>query len=1335
MKEKVGCVTLDYTWYPGSDLYSDGEVEDKLLHIAQTTPEEELNEVIAREKDWAVIYHMSNVRENIVSALPIGAGDHVLEIGSGCGAVTGALARRAGTVTCIDLSKKRSLVNAYRHRNQDNISIFVGNFQDIGKNLPEKYDWITLIGVFEYARSYIGSDKPYEEFLNQIKTLLKPGGRLVIAIENRLGLKYWAGAREDHTGKLFDGLENYPEDPGVRTFSRPELEEIFDRCGLKKRKFYYPYPDYKLPSVIWSDDYLPKKGDLPIKVWNFDRERLVLFDEPKVFDSLIQSGQFPLFSNSYLVVLGAGDTVSEENGELRKDTGIFPVYSKFSNERSRRLAIRTDILRNAEGTYAVCKEACYPEGKEHAASIVRHESTLSKLWADSGICVNRVISEDGKPVFEFLKGGHTLLDEASALWHSGKKPEAVRAVRTLTDKIGDRAQKDFCVTEPFTEIFGMQGYPRRDRTLPVTDIDMTAENIVILPDGSWNLIDYEWTFDFPVPVRFVLYRVWHYFLAQAAGEEDSSVFLRAQGFSDEEQDLFSRMESRFQAWVNGKHVALRDLYTSVTPGYRELNELTGANEDAGTRYYSSRIYYGNTGSFSEEKSVSRKLEVRADGSFTFRIFPAQLGHPRFIRWDPCSNHLCRIRIDAVYSTVSVRFEPVHGFSRDGYDEFWSYDPAYLLHGELERADEITVAGVFELLYLSDRINDIEKMREEHDALLSELAKVRSQLDAQRATKAFRAVEKVRSARNFVTIRAKAIKNARKKEPAADVRYQRWFGEHTASAEELAAERICRLPQKIKFSILMPVYNTPEEYLRAAVESVKAQSYSDWQLCIADASVTNNADGAVRRNEKLADILREYASDPRICVRFLNENRGISENTNAAAVLADGNYIALMDHDDVLASNALFEMAQRIYCTDADVVYTDEDKFSMDGKNHFDPNLKPDFSPDLLRSHNYITHFLAVRAELFRAAGGFRKEYDGAQDYDLIFRVTEKANRIEHIPKVLYYWRMHQNSTAQNPESKLYAYEAGRRAIDDHLRRTGRRGHAEIMKQYWGMNHVIYDTPNDPLVSVIIPNKDHRDDLDRCIRSIETVSDYKNLEIVVVENNSTDPETSDYYKKITAEFPNVRVIEWKEKGFNYSSINNCGVREARGDYLLFLNNDTKLIEPGSIREMLGLCMQKESGCVGAKLLYGDDTVQHAGVVLGFGGFAGHVFSGYKRDDLGWMLRAQIVGNWSAVTAACLMVRRDVYNEAGGFDESFAVALNDIDFCLKVRKAGYYNIMTPFSLWYHYESKSRGYEDTPQKKERFEKEVKHFRERWGGTVDAGDPYYNANFSVNRAPFTLW
>ena len=431
-------------------------------------------------------------------------------------------------------------------------------------------------------------------------------------------------------------------------------------------------------------------------------------------------------------------------------------------------------------------------------------------------------------------------------------------------------------------------------------------------------------------------------------------------------------------------------------------------------------------------------------------------------------------------------------------------------------------------------------------------------------------------------------------------------------------------------------------------------------------------------------------------------------------------------------DALFEVVKRLQKDTVDIVYTDEDKVVGDTLVNCDPNFKPDFSMDLFRSHNYITHFFCVRKSIVDEIGGFRSEFDGSQDYDLMFRCIEKSRDIEHVPKILYHWRMCAGSTAENPESKMYCYDAGKRAIEGHLERMGIKGRVEHVG-LWGMYHVIYDTPGNPLISIVIPNKDHTDDLDLCIRSIIDKSAYRNFEFVVVENNSTDDKTFEYYEKIQKEFDCVKVVYW-DREFNYSAINNFGVENSNGDYILLLNNDTELIGENSLSDMLGICMRDEVGVVGAKLLFDDDTVQHAGIVIGFGGFAGHVFSGIGRDDYGYMVRARINCNYSAVTAACLMTKRSVFDEVGGLTEEFVVALNDVDYCLKVREKNYLVVYDAFSLWYHYESKSRGYEDTPEKQARFQGEVKKFQDRWAGILEEGDPYYNKNFPVTIAPFTL-
>lgn len=558
--------------------------------------------------------------------------------------------------------------------------------------------------------------------------------------------------------------------------------------------------------------------------------------------------------------------------------------------------------------------------------------------------------------------------------------------------------------------------------------------------------------------------------------------------------------------------------------------------------------------------------------------------------------------------------------------------------------------------------------------------------------------------------------------ADDVDYEEWYRNHKPTMEELEGQREKKFPYMPVISILVPVYNTPEEFLKQMIQSVRKQTYGSWELCIANANP---------ENKKVADILRIAASrDSRIKVTDIPENEGIAQNTNAALKIASGDYVGLLDHDDLLTPDALFEVVRAINENKKpEVLYSDEDKVTTDLTEHFQPHMKPDFNKDLLRSNNYITHFFVASRRLLEEIGGFRGEFNGAQDYDLILRCTEKGKGIVHIPRILYHWRVHKASTADNPASKMYAFDAGKRAIEEHLKRCGESGVVEHTRDL-GFYRVKYQVQGTPLVSIIIPNKDQREVLDQCLNSIRK-SSYQNYEVIIVENNSTEKETFQYYKKIESE--KVRVIYW-EGEFNYSAINNFGVKHARGDYLLLLNNDVEVITPDWLEEMIGNCQRKDVGVVGAKLYYPDDTIQHAGIVIGIGGVAGAVFVGMPGVYSGYLHKASIQQNLSAVTAACMMVKRSVYEKLHGLEETLKVAFNDVDFCLRVCENGYLVVYDPNVELYHYESKSRGSEDTKAKVRRFQNEIEYMRSHWLNLLKSGDPMYNPNLTLTKWDYSL-
>ena len=550
-------------------------------------------------------------------------------------------------------------------------------------------------------------------------------------------------------------------------------------------------------------------------------------------------------------------------------------------------------------------------------------------------------------------------------------------------------------------------------------------------------------------------------------------------------------------------------------------------------------------------------------------------------------------------------------------------------------------------------------------------------------------------------------------------------------EEAKAQREARFDRMVKISILVPLWNTPEDFLREMIESVTAQTYENWELCLAD--------GSDDAHEYVAGIVREYQEKDgrgRILYRKLEKNEGIAGNTNQCLTMATGEYIGLFDHDDILHPGVLYEYVKVINEKQADYIYCDETTFkSGDINKMLTMHFKPDFAIDNLRANNYICHFSVFARELLDGTELFRPRFDGSQDHDMILRLTDRAKNVVHVPKLLYYWRSHPGSVASDINAKPYAIQSAKDAVADHLRRHGFT-HFQITstRAFETIFKIRYQILGSPLISIVIANKDHVSDLRRCVSSILEKSTYEDYEIIIVENNSEEKETFEYYEELQ-ENDRITIVTY-EGEFNYSAVNNLGVRNARGEYILLLNNDTQVITVNWMEELLMYAQRADVGAVGAKLYYADKTIQHAGVVLGLGAHrtAGHSHYKQHRENLGYMGRLCYAQDVSAVTGACLLVKKALYEEVGGLEEDFAISLNDVDFCLKLREKGYLNVFTPFAELYHFESVSRGLDDQGQKAQRYNRESEHFRQKWKEVLDAGDPYYNPNFSLDRSDFAL-
>ena len=564
-------------------------------------------------------------------------------------------------------------------------------------------------------------------------------------------------------------------------------------------------------------------------------------------------------------------------------------------------------------------------------------------------------------------------------------------------------------------------------------------------------------------------------------------------------------------------------------------------------------------------------------------------------------------------------------------------------------------------------------------------------------------------------------------------------------ERAREERESVFPQMVKISILVPLWNNRQEFQIEMLESVMNQTYQNWELCLADGSDEEHA--------YIGKLCREYAARAkgRIVYKKLEVNQGISGNTNACLELATGDYIGLLDQDDILHPSVLYEYVKAINEQGADYLYCDETTFKSGNINRMlTMHFKPDYAPDNLRANNYICHFSVFDRNLLDGKELFRTKFDGSQDHDMILRLTDNARKIVHVPKLMYYWRSHTGSTAAGIEAKPYAVTAAKGAVAEHLANHGYE-HFQITstRAFDTIFRIRYEILGTPKVSILIPNKDHVEDLRRCIHSIQEKSTYDNYEIIIVENNSQSREIFDYYSELldtdcrealekgaeTLHNKNITLVVYRG-GFNYSAINNLGAHYASGDYLLLLNNDTEVITVNWIEEMLMYAQRMDVGAVGAKLYYGDRTIQHAGVVIGMGAHhtAGHTHYRQSRQNLGYMGRLCYVQDVSAVTGACLMLKKSLYEEVGGLEEAFAVSLNDVDLCLKLREIGKLNVFTPFAELYHYESKSRGNDTQGENADRYNEESARFREKWKVLLEKGDPYFNPNFTLERSDFSV-
>ncbi len=1325
--------------------YSDGaEAEAYLREVLSSANDlSSLSmELKSRASDWASEYHLSPLRANLLRALNLSGASRALELGCGCGALTRYLGEQGFSVDAVEGSRPRAELAKLRCRDLDNVNIITANFNALV--LPDStYDTVFLIGVTEYAARFSirerGDENAVIALLSTVRDALAPGGVVVIAIENRVGLKYLLGAHEDHHAKRYIGVHEYrPDSSGMRTYDKRQWGRLLAASGLDHHEFLLPFPDYKLPTVVLSERYV--LGN-PYAYCHLDAIRSRDYIHPLEPDSpeslfwegLCQAGTLADHANSFLVV--ATNDASRIAEVCDKDFAHLPEFQRpaslscaISKKRGSAIVDRERMIGTEDAVVNL-------DGIIHrvAPETFHRGVLLSVEWARS-----LLIEEEAASFEDQLRNYYKFLAD------SGNRNELA--------------------------------------------IDLLPANIVVTESGDYAVFDQEWEVEWELEPDFIYFRALMWFALRYHQRRSLEVIQRnlqiddvrsfvkhafevaGKSIADETLDRYLQVEQEFQSRIKGVR-SDRILLDTPLVGARAV-----ARPVARVYWRRGGEIYGETQSRvadialdSERQTLCYELPSDANAMTHFRFDPCEARRPTdfgFLHLHGLRVFLCgdggheciwklegeeHIAAHARLSEISFHHASlgavfaIHG--ADPYLEFEFIPRRLPVESEHYRVVvELTAPRSTDYVLVRDRYLVNEEIMSNRlrylEERLSDYESTERELQTLKQSKAWRLAESYRSMiyhriRPGIEFLLRGPRAVRSHGLAGTVR--RLYSLYRPESDELERRRLAsrtryeiwkeehrRMPPQVQrgplISIVMPVYNVAPELLGRAIASVQNQTYVNWELCIADDASTQ---------DDTLNFLRSLKGE-KLKVKYLSRNLNIAGASNEALSLATGDYVTLLDNDDELAPGALAWVAECAVQTDADIIYSDEDFIRPDG--HLDyPHFKPDYSPDLLLSHNYITHFLALKRTLCKRIGGFRSGYDGAQDYDLLLRAVEQAQRIEHISEPLYHWRMVKGSTSLDPDAKPEAHRNGKRALVDALRRRNIDGTIldANLPHFFRVRRAI---AGRPLVSIVIPFKDKPGLLAQGLNSVLEKSTYNHFEVIGVSNNTVTPTTFDSMKEFERRDSRVRFVE-NNIPFSFSKLVNSGVDAARGEHVILFNNDIEILTPDWIEGFLEHSQRADVAVVGGKLYYPNNTIQHAGVGIGLGGYAGHFHKNFPAHATGYFNRLNVIQNVSAITAALLMVERRIYRELGGFDEeNLVVAYNDVDFCLRARERGYLNVFTPYVEAYHHESISRGYEDTPEKQQRFSREQRYLREKYSDVIESGDPYYNPNFDQGRDDFSV-
>ncbi len=1163
--------------------YSD-ETEDEqyLLECIRTTDDlsNQSSELVSQVRAWSSEYHFSLRRSNLLRPLKLNKNHSILELGAGCGAITRYLGETCKSVVAIEGKLSRATIAANRCRDLDNVNVLCNDFFDV--QMEQKFDIVTLIGVLEHSQTFAKHhSNPYEATIKIAQSFLSPNGILIIAIENKLGLKYFSGCVEDHTGLLYKGLEGYDPHSQVKTFGKYELQQLLKKAGFASQEFLYPFPDYKIPSCVLRLDHYDSSQKPFFYQWldfgnciEHTYKRTHFFQEYLVAKELEKNFLLADFANSFLIVSSANQTNIEKLFEKEW------LAKKYSVLRKKKYT--TEVCLSLENDHFFIKRSLlYPQQScvEESKKLIQHQLVENQ---------------------EFIEGTLLIEDLIRELKTKGKN---------LTLILGDWYH---FLNQNLNENGKLDG----------KYFDCSPWNLMRDSQGNIHFFDQEWCCVKDIDPNFVIVR------------------------------------------------CLIGLYSSLEDLIQKYLEFQGCQQTC--------------------------------SHFIKHCFQS-------LKIPPLSN---RQILDLLDQEFNIQKEIHHGEVLDKKDFmglfFPEYDSLQKQHSKIDNIFSKMKNKIFKKIKSWREIPNKNKI----DFIFKDICSI--------------AYHKTRNltlpivTKGVIVLDQIIFKNQWGIPISREWGYQQWLLQYYPKMGDLNTMKVRQneFQYRPKISIIVPVYNTPKDFLTKMLDSVLNQVYTNWELCIAD---------DCSNQPHVKKILEEYIKrDQRIKVVYRAENGHISAASNSAIEIATGEFISLLDHDDAITLHALYKVVELLnQFPEADMIYSDEDKIDEnDIISH--PFFKPDWSPDYFLSTMYTCHLGTYRKSLVDKIGGFRIGYEGSQDYDLVLRLTEETDKIFHIPDILYHWRMHENSTALNSNSKLYAYEIALKVVDDALKRRNELATVHHVQNYLGDYRVRYIIREYKLVSIIIPTRDRSEMLSNCLKSIFNKSFYPNFEVIILDNGSKEKATHDLFEKWKRQEKNRFKVVSLDEPFNYSAVNNHAVRYADGKYLLFLNNDIEVISSDWIDAMVEQAQRPSIGAVGGLLLYADDTIQHAGVVVGLGGTAAHSHRGLNKNDAGYFGRVVCISNCSAVTGACLMCRKEVFEEVGGFEEKLAVNYNDVDLCLKMLEKGYRNVYLPHVQLYHYESQTRKtVGDSHQQEKDF------LIKKWGQYVE-NDPYYNPNLRKDNEHF---